>query len=663
MIFLLFLARIFLAALAAAIVGSVPRSPSCGPATPTGIVLLGIGAISIGPVAQEIFFRGYVLDQLRKLTSSHVAVVIQSLLFALFQVYIWGLFTPLVLTVFRFVDAFVASMILGSWRIKFRSLLPLMLAHALCNLPTAIGLITDFNKAVDRSHPKYTISEQTTRITEPLKNNGFVDYVAALNQRFSRGVTPENNAAVPFWKAVGPEEILPEYREEYFRMLGIPPLSEDGDYFVDFDGYVARQENGMMPGNVKPRTAPQDYRQEPLYLATRRPWSPSEFPQLAEWLAVNEAPLALVVEASKRPRRFDPLVCGENAQLIEVCFPALQRYRDVVEALCARAMLRLHEGRPEQAWEDILACHRLARLVGQGPTLADAVRAFSCEKTACAAEEALLAHGPLAASQIATMRADFKRLPPLPKVADTLDVGERFVYLDMVSEASRQGAASIAQIAAPELIELDPDWEGLKGTVDLLVQHSSHTKVDWDCVLRMGNLWYDRLVEACRKPARAERKELLDKLDADFRRLKKTAEDTVSFEESIRGNPRQAFSERVGQVFLSILFVPWDSSLKSQDCWTMRVELNSLAFALAAYRADHGAYPEKLADLVPDYVEKLPADFFSGSKPHYRREGTGYLLYSVGPNGKDDGGKGYEDRENDEEWDDVRVRVAGPEEE
>lgn len=326
-------------------------------------------------------------------------------------------------------------------------------------------------------------------------------------------------------------------------------------------------------------------------------------------------------------------------------------------------MLRLHEGRPEQAWEDILACHRLARLVGQGPTLADAVRAFSCEKTTCAAEEALLAHGPLAASQIATMRADLKQLPPLPKVADKLDVGERFIYLDMVSRASRQGAASIAQIAAPELIELDPDLEGLKGTVDLLVQHSSHTKIDWDLILRMGNLWYDQLVEACRRPTRAERKEALDKLDADFRRLKKTAEDTVSFEESMRGNPRQAFSERVGQVFLSILFVPWDSSLKSQDCWTMRVELNSLAFALAAYRADHGVYPEKLADLVPDYVEKLPADFFSGSKPHYRREGTGYLLYSVGPNGKDDGGKGHEDRENDEEWDDVSVRVAGPEEE
>ena len=44
-----------------------------------------------------------------------------------------------------------------------------------------------------------TISKETTYITEPLRADGYPDYVAALNQRFSQGVTPENNAAVLFW--------------------------------------------------------------------------------------------------------------------------------------------------------------------------------------------------------------------------------------------------------------------------------------------------------------------------------------------------------------------------------------------------------------------------------------------------------------------------------
>ena len=67
-----------------------------------------------------------------------------------------------------------------------------------------------------------TISKETTYLTEPLRADGYVDYLAAVNQRCQAGVTPENNAAVLFWRAVGPKEIRPEYRDKYFQMLGIP---------------------------------------------------------------------------------------------------------------------------------------------------------------------------------------------------------------------------------------------------------------------------------------------------------------------------------------------------------------------------------------------------------------------------------------------------------
>ena len=72
----------------------------------------------------------------------------------------------------------------------------------------------------------------------------------------------------------------------------------------------------------------------------------------------------------------------------------------------------------------------------------------------------------------------------------------------------------------------------------------------------------------------------------------------------------------------------------------MQFDLTRLAFALAAYHADHGTYPAKLADLAPKYVAEVPKDIFNASELHYRPEGGGYLLYSVGVNGKDDGGKG-----------------------
>ncbi len=82
---------------------------------------------------------------------------------------------------------------------------------------------------------------------------------------------------------------------------------------------------------------------------------------------------------------------------------------------------------------------------------------------------------------------------------------------------------------------------------------------------------------------------------------------------------------------------------------------------MAAYHADRGAYPAKLSDLVPKYVEQVPKDIFNDSDLRYRLEGQGYLLYSVGVNGKDDGAKSYDDRKTNEDWDDLVVRVPAPE--
>ncbi len=65
------------------------------------------------------------------------------------------------------------------------------------------------------------------------------------------------------------------------------------------------------------------------------------------------------------------------------------------------------------------------------------------------------------------------------------------------------------------------------------------------------------------------------------------------------------------------------------------------AIALERYRLRHGKYPGQLADLTPDLLSKVPLDFMDGKQLRYRLrdEGT-FLLYSVGEDGKDDGGDG-----------------------
>ena len=63
------------------------------------------------------------------------------------------------------------------------------------------------------------------------------------------------------------------------------------------------------------------------------------------------------------------------------------------------------------------------------------------------------------------------------------------------------------------------------------------------------------------------------------------------------------------------------------------------AIALKRYQLRHGNYPETLAELAPEFLASVPLDPVDGQPLRYRRNADGsFLLYSVGGNGKDDGG-------------------------
>ncbi len=61
--------------------------------------------------------------------------------------------------------------------------------------------------------------------------------------------------------------------------------------------------------------------------------------------------------------------------------------------------------------------------------------------------------------------------------------------------------------------------------------------------------------------------------------------------------------------------------------------------------------------MVPKYLAEVPKDVFLDAELHYKLDGDGYLLYSVGMNGHDDGGRGYGDDKEFEGWDDLVIRV------
>ena len=81
-----------------------------------------------------------------------------------------------------------------------------------------------------------------------------------------------------------------------------------------------------------------------------------------------------------------------------------------------------------------------------------------------------------------------------------------------------------------------------------------------------------------------------------------------------------------------------------------RRDVAETALAIERYRLAKGTLPDALGELVPAYLEAVPKDPFDGEELRYRRLETGYVVYSIGEDGRDDGGKERGEKPH-ENWD------------
>jgi hypothetical protein len=498
--------------------------------------------------------------------------------------------------------------------------------------PTAGGA-----RQPDRPKGRFTVGKDTTHTTGPLDASGRVDHAVALNERLGRGVTPDTNAAVLLWKAMGPRPEGKAMPPAFFRLLGTPTPPERGDYFVDLPTFAGDR----LKAKVFPDLA--GYPGRPTSL----PWTAEEEPLLAAWLAANEKPLALVVEATRRPHYFSPLVPDATdagrAPLLEARLPGVQRARALGAALTARAMLRVGRGELDGAWADLLGAHRLGRLVGRGGCLIEALAGVGIEAVAARGVPAFIDRAGADAARLARCAGDLRELPPPPDVAGKVDLAERYNLLDVVMMIDRRGLGFLRGLGGkPD--EPDP-------LADALIDG-----VDWDPALRAINRWYDRLAATLRERDRTTRVREYGRFEADIKALKKQTQDMTAASKAVLGakDPPAAWGQYLGDVLVSLMLPAAARVQDAVDRARQGYDNLVVAFALARYRADRGGYPKQLGELTPKYLDRVPGDSFSGNPLVYRPGGSGYVLYSVGLNGRDDGGRGFDD---DPPGDDVVVRM------
>jgi hypothetical protein len=310
-------------------------------------------------------------------------------------------------------------------------------------------------------------------------------------------------------------------------------------------------------------------------------------------------------------------------------------------------MLRVAEENVEDAWQDLLACHRLARLVGRGATLIELLVGIALDQIADKADVIFLDRAKLTSKQVRACLNDLQQLPPMPAFAENIDLAERFMALETIMLTARQGTAFLESLS---------DGKTAPPKSDRFRARLFTRSINWDPALKNTNRWIDRYVAALRMTDRDARVQELAAIKTDLMALKRRVSNAIFIEGWFAGSKRRG--EIIGDILIGLMMPAYDKVRSAADRREQSERNLYVAFALAAYQRDHERYPAKLDELAPSYLEKVPDDLFSGKPLIYRPDEKGYLLYSVGVNGIDEDGRGPDD---DPRGDDISVRIPVPE--
>ena len=489
---------------------------------------------------------------------------------------------------------------------------------------------------IEKHASNFTISKETTFFTKPKTDSGYIDYASAVNQHFSGNVTPKINANILFWKAIGPAPDGVIMDPEFFKLMGMAPPSPQEPCFLPLKQYLTEQ--------LRIKSDEPDYQQitEQQERTWIHPWTTPDYPHLSSWLEFNSDPLLQVTSGTQLDGYSSPMVIpardtkSDEQLLLDVRLPGLQRTRQFARALATRAMLHTGEQRFQSAWENLIACHRLGRLVGQGPTLIELLVGQSISQIANWATLAFIELARPDKQQVTRYLSDLNSLPSPPDVVERIDITERCGFLDAVQMMARSGSTRALGEASGNLLPV-----------------RSRTSVEWDTVMRNGNQWYDRITQAMRRETQAAIKTELAAIEADVKQLVQKNEGFLSRLSRLL-RPRKTITQTVSNQLVA-LFLPALTRVQVKDERTTQEHHNlRIAFALAGYHHTHHTYPDSLEKLTPRYLSSIPNDRFSDTSLKYVLKGDGYLLYSIGENQCDDNGNTEQDTP---EGDDLVIQI------
>jgi hypothetical protein len=348
--------------------------------------------------------------------------------------------------------------------------------------------------------------------------------------------------------------------------------------------------------------------------AYRKP--PPTFAELQAVVARHQADFTLLRQGSLRPACRFPVDWNAGAALT---LPHMEGIRNAARFLAAKALVDARQGRAGDALDDLAVAVRMANHIAPEPTLIAQLVRVACLGIVYGVLPEVLAAAPPTPAESRPLYDLLGRTDLAGPWVHAME-GERCFSLWVFDNLRRQPRG--AELA--DLVGM-PDWRMALGervrtwVARFAVIHLWRAaRAVWGPFLRLDEVYCLR-----------QWRENLQITALPYRQARNRIE---KFE--LRRETRSPWYALVSRVVVAV----FARATQARDEGIARIGLMQAALALREYQIEHRGYPASLAQLRAGGGWAIPDDPFSGNPFIYRRQGAGYLIYSIGPDLKDSGG-------------------------
>jgi hypothetical protein len=329
---------------------------------------------------------------------------------------------------------------------------------------------------------------------------------------------------------------------------------------------------------------------------------------------------------------------------MSIFMPKLSVFRNLTRALLWRARIRAEQGRFKDAFEDVKSCYRFGQHTRGDKTIIEQLVGIAIEALAVRTIREIVGNYEIDSTILADFQRNFEQIIADENFAISLKAEKLCMYdeIQRCFTSDRIGKGHLYLPRFRKVSDLAGGYGNEEGVGDFIVAvlYSApylFGQPNKEETLKSVNALYDYFEQLSLKTA-IQRHAESDAIDDKFNEL-------------LGGN-----------IFLGILTPALGRVIEIGNRVPVEVRATLTMIAIFRYKRDAGRYPQDLNQLVTDgYLKQLPMDSYSDKPLVYKKAEDNFILYSFGPDFKDDDGvSGKDSKGRVRQWRDNGDTVFWP---